>query len=194
MSNEPALPLDTPEQRNPPRRPQRRDPDVVKAAAMSLLPDIIEWLDADWNEAERDRTIADLEAAIQVGADGYERCKFLDRLHWSCDAQLVEILDGADGYHELRNAVQAWVAANGIKAKFAVGDRVDIERPNWGAEDQIGTITSVKAETAEYVVATPKFLREHGTEQAAKGGGLVVAFEDCTLANKADVPSTTEAV
>ena len=172
-----TLPLDTPAQPNPPPRPHRTDPAVIEATARAMLPDVRAWLHEPWRYRSGPRSadiLANLKEAISEEVDGYARAVVLSRLLWSPDAELVEILHAHDGYAEARAAVMAWVAANGIAPKHAIGDTV---RCGWGREpDQTGEIVGVYAETAEYVIQTEKYRAEH-PDQVRHASGYLIAFE-----------------
>jgi len=178
-----TLPLDHVEQPNPPPRPTLADESVRRAAAEALMPEIIRWLGKDWQEAEREDYIEDLMEVAHVW-DGYQAARLLEsRSHWSPDQELVEILGGADGPMAADRAIEAWVAANNITPKLAIGDTVRA-RPRGG----IGPIVNIDAAHATYTVATTDFFREY-PDQAGKGGGIVVAFEDCALAATSEAPN-----
>lgn len=172
---EAALMLDIPEQPSPPPRPTRRTPSVLAAIVDGLMNDVVQWFEDDWRESERESTKADLLEAIQYGHDGYTRAKRLDdRHHWSCDAVLVEILDSADGWTEERRAVSAWVAANGIRPKFSIGDEVLL-----GAERELATIANIDEKHALYTVRTAKWAAENPGQIQHKQSGTMVPFERC---------------
>jgi hypothetical protein len=174
-----ALPLAFAEQPRPPKRPSRYEESVKRAAAELLLPDIIKWLGKDYREAERDDLIADL-IEIADKLDGYEAARELERLHWFCDADLVEILDGSYMWRAEEKAIEAWVDANVIAPKLAIGDHVATRHGE-------GPIISIDRKRAAYVVQTDAFLAEH-PDQIGKGGGFIVSFEDVNPAKPNSEP------
>lgn len=173
-----SLPLPTPQQPNPPPRPTRQDPHVIRAIVARMLPDIIEWMGDDWRESERDDVIAHLTDAVEYASDGYDRARRLDsRWSWTGDSELVEILDGHDGHRELDEAIRAWVAANGIRMRFAVGDQVRFGYSTRAPRTNVGEVIEVDASRARYTV------RPSDAEDLAKKGigfrGYVVPQEAC---------------
>jgi hypothetical protein len=176
MMEDTPLPLDYPEQPNPPPRPTMRDDRVRRAAAEDILPDIIQWAGPGWREEEREKIINDLMAVDHL-FDGYESARGLEDLGWSsCDAELVETLDGGWLWMAHRNAVKEWVAANGIRPRLSPGQAVII--PRYGA----GAIVAINAEEATYAVQTEAWLKAN-PEQVGKAGGYAVNFEDAKAAS-----------
>ena len=174
------LPLPTPTQPNPPPRPRLNDDAVLRATVEAMLPDVVEWMGDDWRESERALVIEQLMDVIEFRRDGYDRAKRLeDRHSWSCDSALVEILEAHDGTSEVWAATKAWVAANGIAPRLAIGAHVRFRR---GAAEQTGVIVNIDPDRAWYVVRTAEFLAKH-PDQAKHPTGHCVAFEDCTAAN-----------
>lgn len=66
------------------------------------------------------------------------------------------------------------MAANGIKPQFGIGAVVRTRR------HPEATIVGIYENTAEYVVQTAEYLREH-PNQAGKAGGYIVPFETCRV-------------
>ncbi len=173
------LPLVYAEQHNPPARPTRYDRSVREAIADGLMSDVVEWFGVDWDEAERDAIRDDLCCAIARDRDGFERARYLaDSRRWSCDSELVEILDSADGWTEERAAVAAWVEANRITAKLAVGARVSVAW-RWKSAE-VGTITGIDDTHACYVVKTDAYLRESPDQAEHPGSEYIIPFENVT--------------
>lgn len=175
MTTEHPLPLVYVEQPNPPPRPTMAQETVRRAAAEAILPEIIKWLGREWHEADRENYIEDLMEITHIW-DGYEAARSLEnRSGWDPDQELVEILGGAWGSAALYPAIAAWVEANKITPKLAIGDIVRA-RPRGG----VGPIVNIDLVNATYTVATAEFLRQY-PNQAGKGSGIVVPFEDCSL-------------
>lgn len=171
------LPLEYKTQPNPPPRPKLRDQEVLRAAAESAMPRIIEWLAEDWREADREDYVDDLIAAVALW-DGYKAARVLERKGWEPDADLVEILDdGCWGYRAHQEAQRAWVEANKIEPTYAAGDVV--KTPHG-----VGPIVGIHLDTAHYTVQTNHYLAERPT-QAGTAGGYVVAFEDVSAVEPA---------
>ncbi|HET6346655.1 MAG TPA: hypothetical protein VFH51_17105, partial [Myxococcota bacterium] len=115
--------------------------------------------------------------------DGYKLAKWLDdKYHWECDAPLVEVLEGASSCVHIahREAVKAWVEANGITPKLAIGQTVSIIIGR--QQKETGQIVAISTESAEYTVKTREFLQRNPDQANVKGAvGVVVPFEQCTL-------------
>lgn len=181
MTEQP-LPLSYPTQPNPPARPRRNHPAVVEAALQSLAPEVIEWLADEFDPKEQsvESVADDLRKAVQHSYDlnGFEIGKALERYaYWSgVDAALVEILDSFESHlwSARDDAVKAWVSANGVVPPFPVGTKVSTP---WG----VGTITYLHPETAQYVVQTPDWAREHPDQVQHPRSGTLVSYEDCKL-------------
>lgn len=157
----------------PPRRPSMGDPELERAAAVDLLPRIIEWMGKNWREDDREDVIDDL-MSIANEFDGYSAARALEsRSMWQCDAELVDILDGGISHNLMQSharAVRAWVDANRITAKLFVGQ---IVKTTYG----VGPIVGVDEKQAVYTVRTDRFLKEHPGQTGATG--FVVPFESC---------------
>jgi hypothetical protein len=145
------LPLAYKEQIHPPKRPGLYDERVIRRAAEQVLPEVIEWLEDDYKEQDKDIILSDLTKAFKraYSGEGYEVTKALDRLGWSCDAQLVEICNGSALYIARDEIVKEWVEANKIKPKLRLYDRV-IVKPR--GEQTVGIIERIYLDRAEYVI------------------------------------------
>lgn len=112
-----------------PKRPTRRDPAIIEAAAKKLLPEVNEWLKDGNDEAEDTSTLKDLQGAMRWDEDGYAIAKHLDQDGWSPDSRLVEILDSAAHYiiQAQEEACKVWVAENQLEGP-AVESRVTWDR------------------------------------------------------------------
>lgn len=134
-------------------RPNRRDKSVTDEVAKRLLKNVVGWLksngESDPNEEE---VLEQLQDAIQdcFDEDGYKFAKELEDHHyWDANADLVDILDGANHWSVLREQVKAWVAKNDIKPLFEVGASV---RFRSGRGEMTGTIVRVDLEHATYTI------------------------------------------
>jgi hypothetical protein len=183
------LPFAPIEQPNPPPRPSRTAETIYCDVARKLLPEVMDWLKQDGSRHDEARVLDDLAEAIENcdERDGYHIARYLERKGWACDFELCEMLDRADYlvYLEHENLVRAWVKASGITPKLKIGDVVST--PHVG----VGPIVGINPELAQYIVATDKFLAEL-PDQAGKGTGYLIPFEDVKLmeeANAADAPA-----
>lgn len=176
MTDTGTLPLDTPEQPNPPPRPAAHDPAIIEAVARDLMPAVIEWLGSDYDGNEA-TLLDDLRYACEYWhEDGYERCKRLENKHWDCNFELAEIMDGASHSSVVRAATKVWVTANGITPKLAVGTAVEVTHANQMTDT--GTIVAIHPETAEYVVQTTDYLSRFGTGTPPQPqSGYLIPFE-----------------
>lgn len=169
MNAETALPPDYPTQPNPPPRPSPLDDAIRLKAVHSIASDVAEWLD---EEAEDNDELIELLTATMPRSshiDGFKwALKLQDKYHFDGDSRLVEILEGVGLWSAHRDAVMRWVNANGIKAAFAIGNRVLTE------DHGPGTITSIYPLTAEYVIRTED--RQWTEEQS----GYLIPFEKCS--------------
>jgi hypothetical protein len=167
MTEEQRLPIEYPEQPNPPKRPKISDEKVRMEAARRYQSRIKEeWADYEENvdgEEEEIESIADcLDRCYMF--DGYEIARKMENYGgWGPDAHLVEIMDRGYLHDVLREQVISWVTVNGIRPKFATGQEV-ITRKG------VGTIQQVYLDRAEYAVKIP-----HDPP-----GAYIFAFEDCT--------------
>ena len=129
------------------KRPDRRDPAIVRQASDKLAPSIAAWMTE--YETTVDEVSADLAHVARWGdTDGYKLAADLERQkYYSPDAELVEILDSfAHCLSEAhRLAVRQWVIEEGVVPFLNVGDLVTTK---YGQ----GTIVEVKAEEAYYLV------------------------------------------
>lgn len=169
-----TLALPATKQPNPSPRPSRFDERIVEAAARALMPEIQRWAQDERDVFDEAAYVADIAAELESGEmDGFKLAYHLQQNGWECDAELVEILDGASSHlfsiHQ--KAVEEWVSANVITAEFSVGDIVSTPHG-------IGPICDIYHDTAQYLVQTPDFLSRRGPD--AKGG-TVVAFEQARL-------------
>ena len=110
-----------------PARPSRNDPAIRPMVAKSLLKPVTEWL------KEPDITPEGVMEAIEdalrhsMSRDGFDLANWLkDEYLWSADAQLVEILDGAQSEWSdaHRRMVKVWVAACNVQPKLALGAKI----------------------------------------------------------------------
>lgn len=70
------------------KRPTINDPEIIRAAAVKMLPDVRHWLGNDLSSDEE--LLKDLCRAM-VHSDGYKIARALD--DWEPDAYFVDIMD-----------------------------------------------------------------------------------------------------
>lgn len=106
-------------------RPTLTDPDVIKLAVQNILPQVVRWHRSGGDGSQESEIANDLREEIGAHQDGYEFCRELERAkHWSCDSELVHILDGADLYGALHAIEAQWVAAYRVFPEQLPGNRV----------------------------------------------------------------------
>lgn len=144
----PELPIEWPEQPNPPSRPALRDVIVKRRAAEECSNNLKnQW--APWDDlADHENVVTELMDMFDkaIFQDGYEMARWLEgHAGWAPDATLVDILD-AGWLHDARGVcVVDWVRINGIRPKHKVGDLVLTPKGN-------GTVLEVIEHHAEYTV------------------------------------------
>lgn len=175
-----ALPFPPREQPNPPPRPKHYGEAINKIVAKELLPEVIKWLEDDFRLGQEAEVEGQLRMALDRAFtfDGFKLAKRLHDQGWDCDAELVEILDGAFSEASAAHSqlVRAWVAANGITLKFEKGQRVVSDRHG------PGRIVVLLPATAQYIVQTDEWLAEHESQpgwnpEEQKCSGLILAAE-----------------
>lgn len=109
----------------PTSRPNRRDDAVLARAVEILRPRVEDVLEGPMDEREVD----DLKQAIAYEDDVYRVCRGLDSRCWDPDDGLYHALDGVfmAKRQAYREAVEAWVKAEGITLDRSIGDRVRVE-------------------------------------------------------------------
>jgi len=148
-------------------RPTRRSPEVLRAAAEAMAPEVAQWCE----EPVSEEIISGLEKALRYDQDGYELAQALERA-WgiSPDAELVEILDSAWSHlwDAERKAVCDWVKANGISLDLDLETMV--ETPGG-----VGPIRARNEAEATYTV----FLEDHGKDKPGTYIGSIYVAEKC---------------
>lgn len=162
-----------------PKRPSRRDSDILTEAARRLIPDLLEYLGESGPEAEAE-VLRDIVEAMQAthDLDGFRLVKHLCDTHcWEGDESLVEILSQAEPsvYRVHTQRVREWIAENNIQPALKVGDRVRFKRRCGSAE---GVIAGSWASSAEYIIHKDGETYPYSTP--ARPLGLLVAYEDAT--------------
>lgn len=137
-------------------RPTDETPSVRAKALDDLLGRFLEWVAADGEqitEDERERARNQLDESLKWHRNGYETAKDLERIGYSPDAELVDMLDGWDGDLICAEdaAVRAWVKEVQPKKLHAVGDRI---RAKYGSKVIEGKIIGGDDASALYYVRT----------------------------------------
>jgi hypothetical protein len=158
-------------------RPRRNSPAVKEAALADFMPRVLKWM-RQGGDNVRDDELPEIQEqlleALDFGNDGYQAASQLDRWHsWSCDSELVEILDGWPSclYSAEDKAVRRWVKENKPQPPYPLGAHVEfgdaIESPNYGE------IVRIDAERATYTIRRPGDAApgQLGTQ------GVIIAFE-----------------
>ncbi len=93
-------------------RPTERDPEVIELAVQKILPEVVRWCRAGGDTCQESEIADDLRKEIGSHSDGYEFCRELEKhYHWTCDSELVDILDNASMSDAVRSMERKWVAA-----------------------------------------------------------------------------------
>lgn len=158
-------------------RPELYDQDVMANVVEMLLPEVMEWLTgikgATSTGNEKSGLLDALSTVIEW--DGYALAKELEETcYWMPDAQLVAILDQAQGkrYEAHRQAVIRWVKESQGELRFAKGQRVSLFlRPS--KELTTGQVVSVNPDLLTLVVCVPP-----GGPAAKR---YIIEQERCTL-------------
>lgn len=76
------------------RRPMVTDPDVIQAAIQKVLPEVVQWCRLGEDLSPESEIADDLRKVVDLSDDGYGLCRNLEKYHhWTCDSELVAILD-----------------------------------------------------------------------------------------------------
>lgn len=156
----------------PEPRPRRRDERVIALVAAKLAERVAE----EWQFGQVSEAI--LRTALgSSDLDGYALARELERDLVHPDADLVEILDEADGLmlEAHKSLVAEWVKTHGVTSPFAQGDRVICK---FGP----GEVTRIHEETAQIVVVP-----DAEKHLFVEGGGYLLAFESCQKEEMAPV-------
>lgn len=167
-----------------PSRPTEYDEDVKAIAVAKLMVKIAEWSQGDIHAD--DKEAADEVAECINESDGYAIASRLDlHYHWSCDSDLVEIMDGAASIlsDTCRDQTRKWVDGWGITPSHAVGDHV-----TWKSNDAEITATDNTHVPGSYTLFIPaaghvrnglgthgEFIAWERIDGKINAGGLTVA-------------------
>ncbi len=111
-----------------------------------------------------DETISDLVSALRHESpffDAYKMARHLEQFHhWDCDADTVDACETAwaSVLEHHRKEVSNWVAANSIRPKKSLGDKVRVltRGPDRTQQEYEGEIARIDADQAIYSVMIPK--------------------------------------
>jgi hypothetical protein len=164
-----------------PKRPQRRDKNIIAIAASLLAPAIIEWVESeDGPQPEEEKKAIESQLATAMDRaiylDGYELAQQLERLGWDPDAALVAELDSANSQvsSAVNKATEDWVKAYNVQPKFKPGDKV---KAKWGNKTVIGFVhaddNNWHTKYGQYSLAVE-----------GERGNPIVNWEDCEAVNE----------
>lgn len=159
-------------------RPTLQSDEVLAMVADKLMPSIEGWLMLDAEDDQHEMAVKeyadDLLLALEVSRDGYKMASYLDDRHgWDSDAELVDILEGADFYGCERIAVMAWVNDNDVKPKYETGAQVKIKIRR-DPKEYTGEVTHIR-EDGTYTVC----IEELGhIKQGIGTHGMVFKWEE----------------
>jgi hypothetical protein len=176
----------------PVARPLLSDHNVRRAAVNAQWPHVRDWLVTDGMtedelEAEHDRIVREIVNALEYGGSGYHICRTLDRVGWSPDDDLVEIMGDVvlvACHDALRVLEEEWVAANDIRPTHAVGDIVSIAKhPGRFDRSRVdGEISEIDLARGRYLVFSSALGHVRKTDAARNHTscslGRYVNFED----------------
>lgn len=152
-------------------RPSRSAEEILMAVAKKLMPDLMRW--GRFEEDEAPEIAEQLLKALKWERDGYKLAKHLeDHCSWDGDAELVDLLEGADFYGCHRDAIKAWIRDNAIAPAFEVGKQVTVKLRGDG--DLTGTIRDT-TDDGMYTVMIPA--KGH-VESGLGTHGLLFTWED----------------
>lgn len=136
-------------------RPNGQSDEVLAIVANGLMPEILRWGSWEENDREVQEVAEQILEVMEISRDGYKMAKALEDRHgWDGDADLVDILEGADFYGAERTAVLAWIRDNDVTPAFEVGKQVKIKvgREKTVHDGEIVTVT----EDGNYCVMVPE--------------------------------------
>lgn len=184
-------------------RPTLDDFAVRAAAVRARWARVRDWLLGDDTPPSEiddngDRVVREIADALEYGETGYHVCRSLDRVGWSPDDGLVEIMgDVLCARHDvLRVIEEGWVAANDIRPAHAVGDVVSIAKhPGRFDHSRVdGEVIAIDHARGRYLVfsAALGHVRKEDAKNCASGSlGRFVAFED-VLPSPAPAPEAAQ--
>jgi len=128
------------------KRPNLLDPPVIEAVVKKLLPQVTLWLEEDIDSID---PTTDLTKAIEnaFAWDGYRIARALSDLGWEPDDSLVNTLSLSihEAYLARDEITRQWVASEGIKPTYKVGDTVTYK-------GNICEVTKVDEQLARYLL------------------------------------------
>lgn len=134
---------------------------------------------------EKNRVVREIADALEHSETGYHVCRALDRVGWSPDDGLVEIMgDVLYARHDVLRAIEEeWVAANDIRPTHVVGDVVSIAKhPGRFDRSRVdGEVIEIDQARGRYLVfsAALGHVRKADAKNCVSGSlGRFVAFED----------------
>lgn len=155
-------------------RPTASSVEVIERQAVRLLKDLGMYADPDSPETEF--RLIELTKALEYSTDGFERVyKLTSEYGWAGTEAMVRMMSSmnANADQALREAVTAWVLAEGVRTSVEEGDRVSFRLPGF-AKVARGKCIGVLSVLGEVFVSEEK--------DGSFDGGKVhhVAFENIT--------------
>lgn len=105
-------------------RPTDCDPEVIELALSKILPEVVRWCRSGGDNSQESEIADDLRDELGQHSDGYEFCRELERKHWTCDRELVDILDNADLSGALSEMERKWVTAYQVYPSQVIGNQI----------------------------------------------------------------------
>jgi hypothetical protein len=182
---EPGLQADTLFGEHIRNRPKMYDEATVQLAAEKCADALFRDFPDDFQADNRAQIVTELTDVFQYSHDGYERGRALDQRHgWVIDAELVEVLDGDFLRRALEDRTAAWIQAECIQPRLAVGDQVILHTERFEGDppvpvviDETATVTRVDMKRGEYALNVPGFGHNPPGSRLTGTTGIILDFE-----------------
>lgn len=135
------------------KRPKKSDCIVKRRAIEMFMPKVKSYLGSDWSESEQPHIEEQLMKVMSANRDGYEMARELENNYgWAEDRSLMYLMDEGESLlsDAHRDILGQWIKCYGISPERKVGDTVSTN--HWHRKGQVGTITKIDKEKAEYAV------------------------------------------
>lgn len=137
------------------KRPTKSDCIVKRRALEMFMPKVKSYLGKDWSDSEQPHIEKQIMEVIHLG-DGYAMARELERRHhWEEDRYLVDLMDEGESFLSSahKEILGQWIKCYGIYPSRKIGETVGTT--NWKRKGQVGEITKIYEDRAEYGVRYP---------------------------------------